>query len=84
MLSFMLISLSIFGLAGVVLSPVLLILLKELLQQGYLQRWIHLPKDEFDSSPLVMDTPVGEATGVNTEASAEASTRTADQEDSAK
>ncbi|MEW4426586.1 MULTISPECIES: AI-2E family transporter [Paenibacillus] len=84
MLSFMLISLSIFGLAGVVLSPVLLILLKELLQQGYLQRWIHLPKDEFDSSPLVMDTPVGEAAGVNTESSTEASTQTADQEDSAK
>lgn len=61
MLSFMLISLSIFGLAGVVLSPVLLILLKELLQQGYLQQWIHLPKDEFDSSPLVMDTPVAGA-----------------------
>jgi len=61
MLSFMLISLSIFGIAGVVLSPVLLILLKELLQQGYLQRWIHLPKDEFDSSPLVMDTPVHES-----------------------
>ncbi|WP_427181327.1 AI-2E family transporter [Paenibacillus sp. TC-CSREp1] len=57
MLSFMLISLSIFGLAGVVLSPVLLILLKELLQQGYLQKWIHLPQDEFDSSPLVMDSP---------------------------
>ncbi|PYE49556.1 AI-2E family transporter [Paenibacillus barcinonensis] len=58
MLSFMLISLSIFGLAGVVLSPVLLILLKELLEQGYLQKWIHLPQDEFDSSPLVMDSPV--------------------------
>lgn len=84
MLSFMLISLSIFGLAGVVLSPVLLILLKELLQQGYLQRWIHLPKDEFDSSPLVMDTPVGEAPDMNTEASAEASVQTEDQEDSAK
>ncbi|MDR6723547.1 sporulation integral membrane protein YtvI [Paenibacillus amylolyticus] len=62
MLSFMLISLSIFGLAGVVLSPVLLILLKELLQQGYLQQWIHLPKDEFDSSPLVMDTPAAAGT----------------------
>lgn len=61
MLSFMLISLSIFGIAGVVLSPVLLILLKELLQQGYLQRWIHLPKDEFDSSPLVMDPPIHES-----------------------
>lgn len=68
MLSFMLISLSIFGIAGVVLSPVLLILLKELLLQGYLQRWIHLPKDEFDSSPLVMDTPVHEnGTGAGTE-----------------
>ncbi|MEY8747148.1 AI-2E family transporter [Paenibacillus tundrae] len=67
MLSFMLISLSIFGLAGVVLSPVLLILLKELLQQGYLQQWIHLPKDEFDSSPLVMDTPATGATNHPTE-----------------
>ncbi|MBY0202557.1 AI-2E family transporter [Paenibacillus cucumis (ex Kampfer et al. 2016)] len=57
MLSFMLISLSVFGLAGVVLSPVLLILLKELLQQGYLQKWIHLPTDEFESSPLVVDSP---------------------------
>ncbi|WP_366293867.1 AI-2E family transporter [Paenibacillus sp. AN1007] len=61
MLSFMLISLSIFGLAGVVLSPVLLILLKELLQQGYLQKWIHLPNDEFESSPLVMDTPISDS-----------------------
>ncbi|MCM3170634.1 AI-2E family transporter [Paenibacillus sp. MER 99-2] len=66
MLSFMLISLSIFGLAGVVLSPVLLILLKELLQQGYLQQWIHLPKDEFDSSPLVMDTPAAGAASQST------------------
>ncbi|MFS0872062.1 AI-2E family transporter [Paenibacillus xylanilyticus] len=84
MLSFMLISLSIFGLAGVVLSPVLLILLKELLQQGYLQRWIHLPKDEFDSSPLVMDSPVNEAAGVTTEAPAAAPNKTKDHEDPAK
>lgn len=57
MLSFMLISLSIFGIAGVILSPILLILIKELLQQGYLQRWIHLPEDEFQSSPFVVDEP---------------------------
>jgi len=84
MLSFMLISLSIFGLAGVVLSPVLLILLKELLQQGYLQRWIHLPKDEFDSSPLVMDTPADVAAGVNTESPAEARVQATNHDDSAK
>lgn len=57
MLSFMLISLSIFGIAGVILSPILLILIKELLQQGYLQKWIHLPEDEFQSSPFVIDKP---------------------------
>lgn len=57
MLSFMLISLSIFGIAGVILSPILLILIKELLQQGYLQQWIHLPEDEFQSSPFVVDKP---------------------------
>ncbi|WP_211747530.1 AI-2E family transporter [Paenibacillus sp. Marseille-Q4541] len=58
MLSFMLISLSIFGIAGVILSPILLILIKELLQQGYLQRWIHLPEDEFQTSPFIVDDPV--------------------------
>ncbi|UPK47550.1 AI-2E family transporter [Paenibacillus pabuli] len=84
MLSFMLISLSVFGLAGVVLSPVLLILLKELLQQGYLQQWIHLPKDEFESSPLVMDTPVGSAPGRNTEPSVQESAPPGVHDDSAK
>lgn len=84
MLSFMLISLSVFGLAGVVLSPVLLILLKELLQQGYLQQWIHLPKDEFESSPLVMDTPGGTAPGMNTETSVQEPAPPGNHEDSAK
>ena len=60
MLSFMIISLSIFGVAGLVLSPVLLILLKELLQQGYLQRWIRLPQEEFDVSPFEMSMPAPE------------------------
>ncbi|NUU77534.1 AI-2E family transporter [Paenibacillus xylanilyticus] len=84
MLSFMLISLSIFGIAGVVLSPVLLILLKELLQQGYLQRWIHLPKDEFDSSPLVMDPPAGSASDANADAPVDAPIQSNRHEDSAK
>ncbi|PWW34032.1 MULTISPECIES: AI-2E family transporter [Paenibacillus] len=84
MLSFMLISLSVFGLAGVVLSPVLLILLKELLQQGYLQQWIHLPKDEFESSPLVMDTPGGAAPGMNAEPSVQEPAPHGNHEDSAK
>ncbi|WP_411347734.1 AI-2E family transporter [Paenibacillus sp. WLX2291] len=48
MLSAMIISLSIFGVAGLVLSPILIILLKELFVQGYLQRWITLPKEEFE------------------------------------
>ncbi|MED5020546.1 sporulation integral membrane protein YtvI [Paenibacillus chibensis] len=56
MLSFMIISLSIFGVAGLILSPVLLILIKELLQQGYLQSWIRLPQEEFDVSPFDMST----------------------------
>lgn len=84
MLSFMLISLSVFGLAGVVLSPVLLILLKELLQQGYLQQWIHLPKDEFESSPLVMDTPGSTTSGMNAEPSVQEPAPPGNHEDSAK
>lgn len=47
-LSFMVISLSIFGVAGVILSPILILLLKALYEQGYLKRWIRLPEDEFD------------------------------------
>ncbi|GIO58506.1 MULTISPECIES: AI-2E family transporter [Paenibacillus] len=62
MLSFMIISLSIFGIAGLILSPVLLILIKELLQQGYLQSWIRLPKEEFDVSPFDMTTRTPDAT----------------------
>lgn len=54
MLSCMIISLSLFGIAGLILTPVLIILIKELLQQGYLQKWIRLPKEEFTSSPFEM------------------------------
>lgn len=45
MLSFMIISLSIFGVAGLILSPILVILIKELYVQGYLKQWIRPPED---------------------------------------
>lgn len=45
MLSFMIVSLSLFGVAGLILSPVLIILIKALYEQGYLQRWIRKPED---------------------------------------
>jgi predicted PurR-regulated permease PerM len=50
MLSFMIVSLSLFGVAGLILSPVLIILLKALMDQGYLRRWIRLPKEEFEAA----------------------------------
>lgn len=56
MLSFAIVSLSLFGVAGLILSPILLILLKELMQQGYLQQWITLPQEEFDVSPFSVRT----------------------------
>ncbi|MGG4395615.1 AI-2E family transporter [Paenibacillus thiaminolyticus] len=52
MLSFMILSLSLFGVVGVVLSPILLILVKALYDQGYLNKWIRMPKEEFDASPF--------------------------------
>jgi sporulation integral membrane protein YtvI len=45
MLSFMIVSLSLFGIAGLVLSPVLIVLIKALIDQGYLQQWIRKPDD---------------------------------------
>ncbi|GGA45523.1 AI-2E family transporter [Paenibacillus physcomitrellae] len=52
MLSFAIVSMSLFGVAGLILSPILLILIKELMQQGYLQKWIRLPQEEFVVSPF--------------------------------
>ncbi|MEW9104162.1 AI-2E family transporter, partial [Paenibacillus sp.] len=49
MLSFMIVSMSLFGVIGIVMSTVLLILIKALYDQGYLKRWIRMPKEEFDS-----------------------------------
>lgn len=59
MLAFMIISLSLFGVAGVILSPILVILVKSLYDQGYFHRWIHTPVDEYDDeSPLQPAVPV--------------------------
>ncbi|WP_317259119.1 sporulation integral membrane protein YtvI [Paenibacillus sp. J5C2022] len=58
MLSAMIISLSLFGIAGVILSPILVILIKSLYAQGYLQRWIRKPIDEYDT-PDDPDNPAG-------------------------
>lgn len=57
MLSFVIFSMSAFGVAGLILSPILLILIKELIQQGYLQRWIYLPQEEFIVSPFAASEP---------------------------
>lgn len=48
MLAFMIISLSLFGVAGVILSPILIILIKALYVQGYLKRWIRVPEEEYN------------------------------------
>lgn len=52
MLAFAMISLSLFGVAGLILAPILMILLKALYDEGYLKRWIRLPREEFTVSPL--------------------------------
>lgn len=48
MLSFMLISLAIFGVAGLILAPILIILIKALIEQGYMKRWIRMPEGEME------------------------------------
>lgn len=48
MLAFMMISLSLFGVAGLILSPILIILIKALYEQGYLKRWIRMPEEEYE------------------------------------
>jgi predicted PurR-regulated permease PerM len=51
MLAFMIISLSLFGVMGLIMSPILIILIKALYEQGYLRRWIRLPAGEFPNLP---------------------------------
>ncbi|WP_442601399.1 sporulation integral membrane protein YtvI [Paenibacillus sp. KN14-4R] len=56
MLSFMIISLSLFGFIGLIISPVLIILLKALYEQGYLKRWIRSPEEEYPDLPAEPET----------------------------
>ncbi|TLS48258.1 sporulation integral membrane protein YtvI [Paenibacillus antri] len=51
-LSAMMISMSLFGVAGLILSPILIILLKALYEQGYLKRWIRMPPEEYERTDL--------------------------------
>jgi len=48
MLALMVLSTSIFGVAGLILSPILTVLIKALYDQGYFKKWIRLPKEEFE------------------------------------
>lgn len=52
MLAFMIISLSLFGIAGVILSPILMILIKALYDQRYFHRWIRPPKGEYETEQV--------------------------------
>ncbi len=52
MLAFMMVSLSLFGVAGMILAPILMILLKALYDQGYFHQWIRWPREEFTVPPL--------------------------------
>lgn len=63
MLAFMMISLSLFGVAGLILAPILMILLKALYDQGYFHTWIRWPREEFTVPPLAPqpDSPAGES-----------------------
>ncbi|MUT67244.1 sporulation integral membrane protein YtvI [Paenibacillus sp. NEAU-GSW1] len=53
MLAFMIVSLKVFGVSGVILSPILIILIKALYDQGFFHRWIRTPQGEFD--PVTAD-----------------------------
>ncbi|MFF2480472.1 sporulation integral membrane protein YtvI [Paenibacillus sp. NPDC058071] len=57
MLACMIISLKLFGVAGVILSPVLIILIKALYDQGFFHRWIRMPQDEFEKAPFLATDP---------------------------
>lgn len=46
MLAFLIFSVNMFGIIGIFLSPVLLVLLNSLLEKGYIKKWIYIPEDE--------------------------------------
>ncbi|MBE3594688.1 MAG: sporulation integral membrane protein YtvI [Candidatus Carbobacillus altaicus] len=45
MLSAIVISMSLFGVAGFIAAPIIVVLIKALYEQGYLKRWIHWPEE---------------------------------------
>ncbi|MBB3108216.1 sporulation integral membrane protein YtvI [Paenibacillus phyllosphaerae] len=55
MLAFMIVSLSLFGIAGAILSPILMILIKALSDQRYFHRWIRAPRGEYDNVPATTE-----------------------------
>lgn len=61
MLAFMMVSLSLFGVAGLILAPILMILLKALYDQGYFHKWIRYPREEFIVPPLAPQPADGAA-----------------------
>ncbi|RXZ84477.1 sporulation integral membrane protein YtvI [Paenibacillaceae bacterium] len=63
-LVFMIVSLKLFGVAGVIMSPILVILFKAVNDQGYLKAWIRKPVGEFDDQKGPPHSPPsGPATG---------------------
>lgn len=64
MLALMVLSTSLFGVAGLILSPIITVLIKALYDQGYLKRWIRFPEDEFsDADESSEDEGGGGSTG---------------------
>lgn len=46
----MIVSLSLFGVSGLIIAPVLIITIKALHEQGYLKKWIRLPEEEYEAA----------------------------------
>jgi sporulation integral membrane protein YtvI len=66
MLALMVLSASLFGVVGLILSPIITVLIKELYDQGYLSRWIRWPEDEFhktDATDAAEDIKNGAGSG---------------------
>jgi len=50
MLASMVVFMKIFGISGVILTPILLILIKQLYDKGYFKQWVRKPEGEYDNS----------------------------------
>ncbi|QST02047.1 sporulation integral membrane protein YtvI (plasmid) [Pontibacillus sp. ALD_SL1] len=49
MLSSMVISITVFGVIGLLLTPIFIVTIKALYEEKLLSKWIHAPKDEYES-----------------------------------